>query len=49
MKSFLDKNDMEMCSTYNEEKSVIAKKLIRTLKEQNVQIHDFSFKKCVYL
>ena len=32
MKSFFKNNDMEMYSTQNEEKSIIAKRFIRTLK-----------------
>ena len=31
-KSWLEKNDIEMYSTHNEEKSVIAERFIRTLK-----------------
>ena len=34
-----------MYSTHNEGKSVVAEGLI---KEQNLQIHDFNIKKCVY-
>ena len=34
MKSFLKNSDNEMYSTYNEGKSVIAKRLIRTLKNK---------------
>ena len=45
MKSWLEKNDAEIQSTHNEGKSVIAEKL---RPYQNLQIHDFSFKKCVY-
>ena len=41
MKLWLAKNDMEMFSTHNEGKSVVAESFIRTLKNQ---IHDFSFK-----
>ena len=33
MKSFLQNSDSDMYSTHNEEKSVIAKRLIRTLKK----------------
>ena len=33
MKSFLKNSDNEMYSTYNEGKSIIAKRLIRTLKK----------------
>ena len=36
MKSFLQNNDIELYSIHNEEKSVIAEKFIRTLKEQNL-------------
>ena len=32
MKSWLEKNDIEMYSTYNEGKSVVAERFIRTLK-----------------
>ena len=34
MKSWLEKNDIEMYSTHNEEKSVVAKRFIRTLKNK---------------
>ena len=34
MKSWLEQNDMEMYSTHNEGKSVIAKRFIRTLKNK---------------
>ena len=34
MKSWLEKNDIEMCSTHNEGKSVIAERIIRTLKNK---------------
>ena len=34
MKSWLEKNDIEMYSTNNERKSVIAKRFIRTLKNK---------------
>ena len=34
MKSFLQYNDREMCSTHNEGKSVIAERSIRTLKNK---------------
>ena len=37
-----------MYSLHNKKESVIAEKLIRTLKNRNVQIHDFDIKKCVY-
>ena len=34
MKSWLEKNDIEMCSTNNERKSVVPERLIRTLKNK---------------
>ena len=34
MKSWLEKNDIEMYSTHNEEKSVVAERFIRTLKNK---------------
>ena len=34
MKSWLEKNDIEMYSTHNEEKSVVAKRFIRTVKNK---------------
>ena len=34
MKSWLEKNDIEMYSTHNERKSVVAKRFIRTLKNK---------------
>ena len=37
-----------MCGTHNEGKSVVAKKLIRNLKEKNLRVHDFGIEKCVY-
>ena len=45
MKSWLEKNEIEMYSTHNEGKSVIGERFIRILKNK---IHDFSIKKCVY-
>ena len=33
MKSCLEKNDIEMYSTHNEDKSVVGERFIRTLKE----------------
>ena len=32
MKSFLQSNDIEMCSTYNEGKSIVAERFVRILK-----------------
>ena len=34
MKSWLEKNDIEMYSTHNEGKSVVAERFIRTLKDK---------------
>ena len=45
MKSWLEKNDIEMHSTHNEGKSVVAERFIR---KQDLQTHDFNIKKCVY-
>ena len=36
-----------MYSTYNEEKSFVAERFIRTLKKQNLQTYDSYFKKCL--
>ena len=47
MKPWLEKNDIEMYSMYNEGKSVAAERFIRTLKNK-VQIRDIGIKKCVY-
>ena len=40
--------DIVMYSTHVEGKSVAAERFIRTVKKQNLQIHDFNIKKCVY-
>ena len=47
MKSWLQDTDTEMYSTHNEEKSVIAERLIRTF-ENIFVIRDFSTKQYVY-
>ena len=47
MKSWLQDNNMEMYSTHNEEKSVVAERFIRTLKE-NLQMYDFNNEECVF-
>ena len=47
-KKWLQENDIVMYSTYNEGKSVAAERFISTLKEQNLQIHDFNIKKCLH-
>ena len=48
MKSWLERNDIEICSTHNEEKSVIAERFIRTLK---IKIYKYmtSVSKHVYI
>ena len=48
MKSWLEKNDIEIYSTHNEGKSIVAERFIRDNKEQDLQIHDFNIKKCIY-
>ena len=48
MKSWLEKIDIEMYSTHNEEKSVVAESFIRTLKKYDLQTYDCCLKKCVY-
>ena len=47
-KKWLKDNSIEMYSTHNEGKSVVTERFIRTNKEQDLQIHDFNIKKCVY-
>ena len=46
MKSWLEKNDIEIYSTHNEGKPLLRDLLEK--QEQDLQIHDFNFKKCVY-
>ena len=46
-KDFLKINDIEMYSTYNEGKSVVAERFIRTLKNKIFK-HDSYFKKCLF-
>ena len=48
MKSWLEKYDMEMCSTHNERKSVVAETFIRTLQ---IKIYKYmtSLSKSVYI
>ena len=48
MKSWLEKNDIEMYSTHNEGKSVVAERLIRTLKTK-IYKHVTSVSKNVYM
>ena len=45
-KKWLDENNIKMYSTYNEEKSVVAKRYIRALENQIA--YDSFFKKCLY-
>ena len=47
MKSWLEISETEMYSTHNKQKSVIAERFIRTLKNV-VYKYDFNIKKCVY-
>ena len=48
MKSWLEKNDVEMCSTHNEGKSVVAEKFNRTIKNK-IYKHMSSISKNVYI
>ena len=48
MKSWFQDNIIEMYSTHNEGKPVVAKRFIRTLKNKILQIYDVSMEKCVY-
>ena len=48
MKSWLQKNDIEMYSTHNEGKSVVAERAIRTLKN-NIYKHMTSISKNVLI
>ena len=48
MKSWLGKNDIEMYSTHNEGKSVVAKRFIRTIKNK-IYKHMTSVSKTVYI
>ena len=48
MKSWLEKNDIEMYSTHNEGKSVVAEKFIRTIKNK-IYKHMTSISKNVYI
>ena len=42
MKSWLEKNAIEMCSTHNEGKSVVAERFIRILKKKHTHITSVS-------
>ena len=46
MKSWLDKKDIEMYSTHNERKSVIAERFFKTLKNK---IYEYTISKNVYI
>ena len=48
MKSWLEKNDIEMNSTHNEGKSVVAERFIRTLKNK-IYKYMISISKNVYI
>ena len=48
MKSWLQDNNIEMCSTHNEAKSVVAKRFIRTLKN-NIYKYLTSVSKIMYI
>ena len=49
MKSWLEKQNIEMYSTHNEGKSVFNEIFLEPQRtKQNLQTHDFNDKKCVY-
>ena len=48
MKLLLEINDIEMHSTHNEEKSVIAEKFIRTLRNKIYKYMTLLPKQCIY-
>ena len=48
IKPWLEKKDIEMHPTYNEQKSIVTERFIRTLNNQNLLVYDFNIKKCVY-
>ena len=51
MKSWLEKNDIEIYSTHNDGKSVVAERFIRTLKNKNYNYmtsKNVVIKKCLY-
>ena len=48
MKSWLEKNDIEMYSTHNEGKSVVAERFIRTIKKK-IYKHMTSISKKLYI
>ena len=47
-KDFLKINNIEMCSTYNEGKSVVAERFIRTLKNKIFKHMTAISKKCLF-
>ena len=49
IKSWLEKNDMEMYSILNERKSVLAERFIRTLKKNKIYKYMTSISKNVYI
>ena len=48
MKSWIEKNDIEMYSTRNEGKSVVTERFIKTLKNKIYKYMTSVSKKCVY-
>ena len=48
MKSWLENNDIEMYSTQNEGKSVVAERFIRSLKNKIYEYMTSVLKKCLY-
>ena len=48
MKSWIEKNDIEMYSAHNEGKSVIAKRFIRTIKNKIYKYVTSISENCIY-
>ena len=48
MRSWLEKNALEMYSAENKRKNIVAERNIRSLEKQNLKEYDFNIKKCVY-
>ena len=48
MRSWLEKNALEMYSAKNKRENVVAERNIRSLEKQNLNEYDFNFKKCIY-
>ena len=42
------KNDIQMYSAHNEGKSVVTEIFIRNPEKKNLEVYDFSIKKCPY-